>query len=163
VITLILDVSEVSDLDLIIVIQKSEVAGLQLFTRCAIGLELLNPRELFQNSFSPFGTLSWKPFFCALGIELEGLYLLVKDFLGLVFESGKLVHVVIVAMITLLPGVLDCLLKAGLESLLVGQGDAQEWVVLLERLHLLDLEALLLEEVFLLLIQATEVRVELLN
>jgi hypothetical protein len=163
VITLVLDVSEVSDLDLVIIIQKSEVARLQLFTRCAIGLELLYPRELFQNSFSPFGTLSWKPFFSALGIELESLYLLVKDFLGLVFESGKLVHVVIVAMISLLPGVLDGLLEAGLECLLVGQGDAQEWVVLLERLHLLDLEALLLEEVFLLLVQATEVRVELLH
>ena len=126
-------------------------------------MELLNPRELFQNSFSPFGTLSWKPFLGALGIEFEGLNLLVKDFLGLVLESGKLVHVVIVAMISLLPGVLDGLLEAGLESLLVGQGDTEEWVVLLERLHLLDLEALLLEEVFLLLVQATEVRVELLH
>lgn len=126
-------------------------------------MELLNPRELFQNSFSPFGALRWKPFFGALGIELEGLNLLVKDFLGLILESGKLVHVVIVAMISLLPGVLDGLLEAGLECLLVGERDAEEWVVLLERLHLLDLEALLLEEIFLLLVQATEVRVELLH
>jgi hypothetical protein len=66
-------------------------------------------------------------------------------------------------MISLLPRVLNGLLEAGLESLLVGQGDAKEWVVLLERLHLLDLEALLLEEVLLLLIKATEVRVELLH
>ena len=55
-------------------------------------------------------------------------------------------------MISLLPRVLNGLLEAGLESLLVGQGDAKEWVVLLERFHLLDLEALLLKEVFLLLV-----------
>jgi len=66
-------------------------------------------------------------------------------------------------MISLLSGVLNGLLEASLESLLVGQRDAEEWVVLLEGLHLLDLEALLLEEVLLLLLKATEVRVELLN
>ena len=66
-------------------------------------------------------------------------------------------------MISLLSGVLNGLLEASLESLLVWQRDAEEWVVLLEGLHLLDLEALLLEEVLLLLLQATEVRVELLH
>jgi hypothetical protein len=47
VVTLVLDVGEVSDLDLVIVIQESEVTGLQFFTWCTIGLELLDPRELF--------------------------------------------------------------------------------------------------------------------
>ena len=160
VITLVLDVGKVSDLDLVIVIQEGEVTRLQFFTRCTVCLELLNPRELFHNSCTPFGALSWQPFLSALGIELECLYFLFENFLGLILETGELVHVVVIAMIPLLSGVLDGLLEASLESLLVGQRDAEEWVVLLEGLHLLDLEALLLEEVLLLLLQATEVRVK---
>jgi hypothetical protein len=46
------------------------------------------------------------------------------------------------------------------KSLIIRDGDSQHGVVLVERLDKLNVEALLLEDVFLLRLEATEVRIE---
>ena len=159
-VALIFDVSEVTNVDLVLIIEQGVISRLKFFPWCTVSVHLLYPRELFHDGCLPFGAFSGNPFLGFLRVELEDFNLLVQNLLGLFLKCRNLVHIVIVAVVALLSGIFNSLLKSGLESITVRKGNAKKRIVLLEGFDLLNVEALLLEDIFLLLAQATEVRVK---
>jgi hypothetical protein len=157
---LILDVSEISLLNLIVIVEQGNVSGREFFTRSAVTKDMLDPWELQENSILPFRAVIWfSPFLLLLIKILERLYIFLEKLFGLLLRCRQDIHILIAAVISLLTRVLNSFLKSLLKSFIIRDGNAKKRIIFVERFHFLNFEALLLEGIFLFLREATIVSI----
>ena len=159
-VSLLLDLSQVTLEDRLLVRQQRVLARLQLLPALAVGVERLDPGELLEGGVHPLGSVGRQEFLLFLVEVVKGTSALLHEVLSLLVNWGNLIDTRLIAVVALLPAVGDGLFESLEQSFFVGAGLAKHRVVLLEVLYLLDLHALVLERVLRLFGEAAVVLVE---
>mmetsp|Transcript_30105 Transcript_30105/g.29354 ORF Transcript_30105/g.29354 Transcript_30105/m.29354 type:complete len:246 (-) Transcript_30105:1556-2293(-) len=145
------------DPDRVFITQVGVLERLQLSPLGAVLVKGVDPLELGEGRFPPFGVIGGQELLLGLIVESPGGSHQVDEGRCLLFDLRDLIDGAFIPMVAFLPAVGNGLSEPHSEGLLIRHVDLQHGVVLDEVVHLLHLLALLLELIFIVVIQTAVV------